>query len=62
MNMTVNYNFMLDRVTDLYTKFNGMDGREICRQSGSELYYRLCKRSNARSSVSWIFTARRDQK
>ena len=29
MNMTVNYNFIPDRVTDLYTKFNGMDGDEI---------------------------------
>jgi len=29
MNVTVNYNFMSDRVIDLYTKFNGMDGETI---------------------------------
>lgn len=29
LNMTINYNFMADRVTDLYTKFNGMDGEAI---------------------------------
>ena len=29
MNVTVNYNFMTDKVVDLYTKFNGMDGNTI---------------------------------
>lgn len=29
LNMTVNYNFIPDRVTDLYEKFNGMDGDQI---------------------------------
>lgn len=29
LNMTVNYNFLNDRVTDLYTRFNGMDGESI---------------------------------
>ena len=29
LNMTVNYNFIADRVTQLYTKFNGMDGDSI---------------------------------
>ena len=29
LNMTVNYNFLPDRVTDLYEKFNGMDGDQI---------------------------------
>ena len=29
MNVTVNYNFMPDKVVDLYTKFNGMDGDTI---------------------------------
>lgn len=29
LNMTVNYNFMADRVVELYTKFNGMDGNAI---------------------------------
>ena len=29
LNMTVNYNFFPDRVTDLYEKFNGMDGDQI---------------------------------
>lgn len=29
LNMTVNYNFIPDRVTDLYEKFNGMDGNQI---------------------------------
>lgn len=29
INMTVNYNFMADRVVDLYKRFNGMDGRTI---------------------------------
>ena len=29
LNMTVNYNFMADRVTDLYERFNGMDGDAI---------------------------------
>ena len=29
LNMTVNYNFIPDRVTELYEKFNGMDGDQI---------------------------------
>lgn len=29
MNMTINYNFMPEKVTDLYEKFNGMDGDQI---------------------------------
>lgn len=29
LNLTVNYAFMADRVTDIYTKFNGMDGESI---------------------------------
>lgn len=29
LNMTINYNFMQDRVVDLYTKFNGMDGEAL---------------------------------
>ena len=29
MNLTVNYNFLPDRVVDLYKKFNGMDGEAI---------------------------------
>lgn len=29
LNVTINYNFMADRVTDLYEKFNGMDGDQI---------------------------------
>lgn len=29
MNMTINYNFMPEKVTDLYEKFNGMDGGQI---------------------------------
>lgn len=29
LNMTVNYNFIPDRVTELYEKFNGMDGNQI---------------------------------
>lgn len=29
MNMTVNYNFIPDRVTSLYERFNGMDGDQI---------------------------------
>ena len=29
LNMTINYNFMADRVIELYTRFNGMDGNTI---------------------------------
>lgn len=29
LSFTINYNFITDRVTDLYTKFNGMDGDTI---------------------------------
>lgn len=29
LNMTINYNFIPDRVTELYEKFNGMDGNQI---------------------------------
>ena len=29
MNLTVNYNFIADRVTGLYERFNGMDGDSI---------------------------------
>ena len=29
LNMTINYNFMADRVIDLYERFNGMDGETI---------------------------------
>lgn len=29
LNMTINYNFIEDRITDLYERFNGMDGDQI---------------------------------
>lgn len=31
MNLTVNYNFIPDRVTGLYERFNGMDGEAIVK-------------------------------
>ena len=48
MNMTVNYNFMPERVTSLYEKFNGMDGEEIVESKAKKLYYCLHKRGNSK--------------
>ena len=42
INLTVNYNFLPDRVVSLYEKFNGMDGEAIVE---GRVHYCLCEGS-----------------
>lgn len=41
LNMTVNYNFLNEKVTALYTRFNGMDGGIYCREYGAKFHHCL---------------------
>ena len=59
MNMTINYNFIPDRVTDLYTKFNGMDGDQIVDSMVQNSIIAYIKEVTPRFSVMDIYSSKR---
>lgn len=59
LNMTVNYNFMADRVTDLYTKFNGMDGEAIVDSMVQNSIISYIKEVTPQFSVMDIYSDKR---
>ena len=61
MNMTVNYNFIPDRVTDLYTKFNGMDGDEIVDSRVQNSIIAYVKEVTPQFSVMDIYSTKRSE-
>lgn len=59
LNMTVNYNFMTDRVVELYTKFNGMDGNAIVDSMVQNSIIAYIKEVTPQFSVMDIYSDRK---
>ena len=59
MNLTVNYNFIPDRVVDLYTKFNGMDGEAIVDSMVQNSIIAYIKEITPQFSVMDIYSTKR---
>ena len=59
LNMTINYNFMADRVTDLYARFNGMDGESIVDNMVQNSIIAYIKEVTPRFSVMDIYSDKR---
>lgn len=61
LNMTVNYNFMSDRVVDLYSKFNGMDGDAIVDSMVQNSIIAYIKEVTPQFSVMDIYSTKRSE-
>lgn len=61
MNLTINYNFMADRVVDLYTKFNGMDGSTIVDNMVQNSIIAYIKEVTPQFSVMDIYSTKRSE-
>lgn len=59
MNLTVNYNFIADRVTGLYEKFNGMDGDAIVESMVQNSIVAYVKEVTPQFSVMDIYSTKR---
>ena len=59
MNLTVNYNFIADRVVDLYTKFNGMDGDAIVENMVQNSIIAYIKEVTPQFTVMDIYSTKR---
>lgn len=59
MNMTINYNFIPDRVTGLYEKFNGMDGDQIVESKVKNSILAYIKEVTPKFSVMDIYSTKR---
>ena len=56
INLTVNYNFMPDRVVDLYSRFNGMDGESLVESRIQNSIIAYVKEVTPRFSVMDIYS------
>lgn len=61
INMTVNYNFIADRVTDLYEKFNGMDGDAIVESMVQNSIIAYVKEVTPQFTVMDIYSTKRSE-
>lgn len=61
MNLTVNYNFIPERVTGLYTKFNGMDGEDIVESMVQNSIIAYVKEVTPQFSVMDIYSTKRSE-
>ena len=61
MNLTINYNFMADRVTDLYEKFNGMDGDQIVESMVQNSIIAYIKEVTPKFTVMDIYSTKRSE-
>lgn len=61
MNLTINYSFMGDRVTDLYEKFNGMDGEQIVDSMVQNSIIAYIKEVTPKFSVMDIYSMKRSE-
>lgn len=61
LNVTVNYNFIPNRVTDLYTRFNGMDGGDIVENMVQNSIIAYIKEVTPRFSVMDIYSTKRSE-
>lgn len=59
MNMSINYNFMPDRITDLYEKFNGMDGDQLVESRIKNSILAYIKEVTPQFSVMDIYSDKR---
>lgn len=59
LNMTINYNFMADRVVELYTRFNGMDGDTIVDNMVQNSIVAYIKEVTPQFTVMDIYSDRR---
>lgn len=59
INMTVNYNFMQERVVDLYKRFNGMDGDTLVDNMVQNSIIAYIKEVTPRFSVMDIYSDKR---
>lgn len=59
LNMTVNYNFIADRVVDLYKKFNGKDGEAIVEEMVQNSIIAYVKEVTPKFSVMEIYSTKR---
>lgn len=56
LNLTVNYNFVPDRVVELYTRFNGMDGESIVESRVQNSIIAYVKEVTTRYTVMDIYS------
>lgn len=61
MNMTVNYNFLPDRVVALYSKFNGMDGEAIMESRVQNSIIAYVKEVTPQFSVMDIYADKKSE-
>lgn len=61
LNMTMNYNFLPDRVTGLYEKFNGMDGDAIVNSMVQNSIIAYIKEVTPQFSVMDIYSTKRSE-
>ena len=61
INLTVNYNFMPDRVVDLYTKFNGMNGSTIVENRVQNSIIAYVKEVTPRFTVMDIYADKKSE-
>ena len=59
MNMSINYNFMPDRITNLYEKFNGMDGDQLVESRIKNSILAYIKEVTPQFSVMDIYSDKR---
>lgn len=59
MNLTVNYNFLPEKVTGLYEKFNGMDGEDIVENMVQNSIIAYIKEVTPNFSVMDIYSTKR---
>lgn len=61
LNMSVNYNFIPDRVTSLYERFNGMDGDQIVESKIKNSILAYIKEITPQFSVMDIYSDKRSE-
>lgn len=61
LNMTINYNFIADKVTSLYTKFNGMDGDAVVDNMVQNSIIAYIKEVTPQFSVMDIYSDKRSE-
>ena len=61
INLTVNYNFMPDRVVELYTRFNGMDGEAIVESRVQNSIIAYVKEVTPQFTVMDIYSDRKSE-
>lgn len=59
MNVTINYNFIADRIIDLYEKFNGMDGENIVESMVQNSIIAYIKEVTPQFTVMDIYSTKR---